>query len=205
MKSSFYLRFGKRLLDIIVSLISIILLLPIFVVIAILIKLDTKGPIFYIQQRVGRDFKKFGLYKFRTMVANADKIGPLVTKDRDPRITRVGYYLRKWKLDELPQFFNVLKGDMSLVGPRPEVERYIDLFRDEYKVILSIKPGITDYATIHFRDEEDIIAQFEDVEKGYTEIVLPKKIELYKKYIEEISLMTDIKILFLTFLKVLIV
>jgi len=190
-------------LDIIVSLISIILLLPIFVVIAILIKLDTKGPIFYIQQRVGRDFKKFGLYKFRTMVANADKIGPLVTKDRDPRITRVGYYLRKWKLDELPQFFNVLKGDMSLVGPRPEVERYIDLFRDEYKVILSIKPGITDYATIHFRDEEDIIAQFEDVEKGYTEIVLPKKIELYKKYIEEISLMTDIKILFLTFLKVL--
>jgi len=205
LKSSFYLRFGKRLLDIIVSLISIILLLPIFVVIAILIKLDTKGPIFYIQQRVGRDFKKFGLYKFRTMVANADKIGPLVTKDRDPRITRVGYYLRKWKLDELPQFFNVLKGDMSLVGPRPEVERYIDLFRDEYKVILSIKPGITDYATIHFRDEEDIIAQFEDVEKGYTEIVLPKKIELYKKYIEEISLMTDIKILFLTFLKVLIV
>lgn len=203
MKSSFYLRFGKRLLDIIVSLISIILLLPIFVVIAILIKLDTKGPIFYIQQRVGRDFKKFGLYKFRTMVVNADKIGPLVTKDRDPRITRVGYYLRKWKLDELPQFFNVLKGDMSLVGPRPEVERYIDLFRDEYKVILSIKPGITDYATIHFRDEEDIIAQFEDVEKGYTEIVLPKKIELYKKYIEEISLMTDIKILFLTFLKVL--
>jgi lipopolysaccharide/colanic/teichoic acid biosynthesis glycosyltransferase len=190
-------------LDIIVSLISIILLLPIFVVIAILIKLDTKGPIFYIQQRVGRDFKKFGLYKFRTMVVNADKIGPLVTKDRDPRITRVGYYLRKWKLDELPQFFNVLKGDMSLVGPRPEVERYIDLFRDEYKVILSIKPGITDYATIHFRDEEDIIAQFEDVEKGYTEIVLPKKIELYKKYIEEISLMTDIKILFLTFLKVL--
>jgi len=203
LKSSFYLRFGKRLLDIIVSLISIILLLPIFVVIAILIKLDTKGPIFYIQQRVGRDFKKFGLYKFRTMVVNADKIGPLVTKDRDPRITRVGYYLRKWKLDELPQFFNVLKGDMSLVGPRPEVERYIDLFRDEYKVILSIKPGITDYATIHFRDEEDIIAQFEDVEKGYTEIVLPKKIELYKKYIEEISLMTDIKILFLTFLKVL--
>jgi len=203
LKSSFYLRFGKRLLDIIVSLISIILLLPIFAVIAILIKLDTKGPIFYIQQRVGRDFKKFGLYKFRTMVVNADKIGLLVTKDRDPRITRVGYYLRKWKLDELPQFFNVLKGDMSLVGPRPEVERYIDLFRDEYKVILSIKPGITDYATIHFRDEEDIIAQFEDVEKGYTEIVLPKKIELYKKYIEEISLMTDIKILFLTFLKVL--
>lgn len=198
-----YRSFGKRLFDLTLSLIAVIFLLPLFLIIALLVKLDSKGPIFYIQQRVGKDFKRFGLLKFRTMVVNADKIGPLVTKDRDPRITRVGYYLRKWKLDELPQFFNVLKGDMSLVGPRPEVERYVEIFKDDYKIVLSVKPGITDYATILFRDEEEVIAGFDDVEKGYIEVVMPKKIELYKKYINEISLFTDMKLLYLTFLKIL--
>lgn len=198
-----YRSFGKRLFDLILSIIAITLLSPFFLIIAILVKLDSKGPIFYIQQRVGKDFKKFGLLKFRTMVVNADKIGPLVTKDKDPRITRVGYYLRKWKLDELPQFFNVLKGDMSLVGPRPEVEKYVEIFKEDYNIVLSVKPGITDYATILFRDEEEIIAGFDNVEKGYVEIVLPKKIELYKRYIDEISLFTDIKLLYLTFLKIL--
>ncbi len=198
-----YRSFGKRLFDLTLSLVAITLLLPLFLLIAIFVKFDSKGPIFYIQQRVGKDFKKFGLFKFRTMVVNADKIGPLVTKDKDPRITRVGYYLRKWKLDELPQFFNVLKGDMSLVGPRPEVERYVELFKEDYKTVLSVKPGITDYATILFRDEEEIIAGFDNVEKGYIEVVLPKKIELYKRYINEISLFTDIKLLCLTFLKIL--
>lgn len=198
-----YKYFGKRIMDVIFSALAILLLLPVFIVIALLIKLDSKGPIFYRQIRMGKDFKPFGLYKFRTMVVDADKIGPLVTKDRDPRITKVGYYLRKWKLDELPQFLNVLKGDMSLVGPRPEVERFVKLFKDDYSIVLTVKPGITDYATILFRDEEDIIAQLDDVEKGYTQVILPKKIELYKKYIEDISFFTDIKLLYLTFLKIL--
>jgi len=189
-------------MDIIFSTLAIILLLPSFFIIALLIKLDTNGPIFYRQIRMGKDFKPFGLYKFRTMVVDADKMGPLVTKDRDPRITKVGYYLRKWKLDELPQFFNVLKGDMSLVGPRPEVEKYVKLFKDDYTIVLTVKPGITDYATILFRDEEDLIARFDDVEKGYTQVILPKKIELYKKYIDDISFFTDIKLLYLTFLKI---
>jgi len=197
-----YRYFGKRLMDIIFSTLAIILLLPSFFIIALLIKLDTNGPIFYRQIRMGKDFKPFGLYKFRTMVVDADKMGPLVTKDRDPRITKVGYYLRKWKLDELPQFFNVLKGDMSLVGPRPEVEKYVKLFKDDYTIVLTVKPGITDYATILFRDEEDLIARFDDVEKGYTQVILPKKIELYKKYIDDISFFTDIKLLYLTFLKI---
>ncbi|MGB9730955.1 MULTISPECIES: sugar transferase [Calditerrivibrio] len=198
-----YKYFGKRIMDVIFSALAILLLLPVFIVIALLIKLDSKGPIFYRQIRMGKDFKPFGLYKFRTMVVDADKIGPLVTKDRDPRITKVGYYLRKWKLDELPQFLNVLKGDMSLVGPRPEVERFVKLFKDDYSIVLTVKPGITDYATILFRDEEDIIAQLDDIEKGYTQVILPKKIELYKKYIEDISFFTDIKLLYLTFLKIL--
>lgn len=189
-------------MDIIFSTLAILLLLPSFFIIALLIKLDTNGPIFYRQIRMGKDFKPFGLYKFRTMVVDADKMGPLVTKDRDPRITKVGYYLRKWKLDELPQFFNVLKGDMSLVGPRPEVEKYVKLYKDDYTIVLTVKPGITDYATILFRDEEDLIARFDDVEKGYTQVILPKKIELYKKYIDDISFFTDIKLLYLTFLKI---
>ncbi|ADR18042.1 sugar transferase [Calditerrivibrio nitroreducens] len=197
-----YRYFGKRLMDIIFSTLAILLLLPSFFIIALLIKLDTNGPIFYRQIRMGKDFKPFGLYKFRTMVVDADKMGPLVTKDRDPRITKVGYYLRKWKLDELPQFFNVLKGDMSLVGPRPEVEKYVKLYKDDYTIVLTVKPGITDYATILFRDEEDLIARFDDVEKGYTQVILPKKIELYKKYIDDISFFTDIKLLYLTFLKI---
>jgi len=127
---------------------------------------------------MGKDFKPFMLYKFRTMVKDADKIGPLVTKDSDPRITKIGRILRKTKLDELPQFINVLKGDMSIVGPRPEVEKYVNARKEDYKVILSIKPGISDYATILFRDEEDIMAKYENVEEAYLNVVLPQKIAL---------------------------
>jgi lipopolysaccharide/colanic/teichoic acid biosynthesis glycosyltransferase len=203
MQNSFYLRFGKRLFDIIFSSSAIVILSPIFLVISLIILISSKGEIFYRQIRVGKDFKPFGLYKFRTMVKDADKIGPLVTKDNDPRITKIGRILRKTKLDELPQFINVLKGDMSIVGPRPEVEKYVNARKEDYKVILSVKPGITDYATILFRDEEDIMAKYDNVEEAYLNIVLPQKIALYRIYIDEISFLTDIKIIAKTILKVL--
>ncbi|MCA1932760.1 MAG: sugar transferase [Calditerrivibrio sp.] len=202
MLNNFYRNTGKRVFDIFFSLLAISFLMPLFLVIAVIIKLDSKGSIFYLQNRIGKDFVPFKLIKFRTMVTDADKIGPLVTKDRDPRITKAGRFLRKAKLDELPQFFNVLKGDMSIVGPRPEVEKYVNLKKDDYKLILSIKPGITDYATILFRDEEDILAKYDDIDYAYLKEILPKKIELYKKYLEEMSLFVDMKIIFLTFLKI---
>lgn len=203
MLNNFYKNIGKRIFDIFFSFLAIILLSPIFLLITILIKLDSKGGVFYLQNRVGKDFVPFKLIKFRTMVIDADKIGPLVTKDRDPRITKVGRFLRKAKLDELPQFLNVIKGDMSIVGPRPEVEKYVTLRKEDYKSILSIKPGITDYATILFRDEEDLLAKYDNIDDGYLKEVLPKKIELYKKYLSEISFFVDVKIIFMTFLKIL--
>lgn len=203
MLNNFYKKIGKRVFDIIFALLSIVFLSPIFLLIAILIKLDSKGGVFYLQNRVGKDFIPFKLIKFRTMIIDADKIGPLVTKDRDPRITKVGRFLRKTKLDELPQFLNVIKGDMSIVGPRPEVEKYVILRKEDYESILSIKPGITDYATILFRNEEDILAKYDNIDDGYLKEVLPKKIELYKKYLSEISFFVDIKIILMTFLKIL--
>ncbi|MCX8084290.1 MAG: sugar transferase [Calditerrivibrio sp.] len=203
MGNSFYKKHGKRLFDIIFSMFALVVLSPLFLVITLLIKMDSKGPVFYKQDRVGKDFKKFKLFKFRTMIQDADKVGPLVTAERDPRITKVGAFLRKWKLDELPQFFNVLIGDMSIVGPRPEVEKYVTLFIDEYKAILSIKPGITDYATLQYRNEEEIMAKYDDVEKGYIEEVLPKKIELYRVYIDDFSFITDLKIVFKTISRIL--
>ena len=174
-----YKKFGKRLFDIIATVMGGILLIPIILPIAIWIKLSSKGPLFYIQKRVGLDFKEFDLYKFRSMVVDADKKGPSVTSGDDPRITKVGAIIRKTKIDELPQLLNVLKGDMSLVGPRPEVMKFVKRKQDEYKKILSVKPGITDNAAIEFRDEETIMEQYEDKEKAYIDFVLPKKIELY--------------------------
>ncbi len=196
-----YTAFGKRIFDIFAVLIGGTLLLPIVIPIAFWIKLSSKGPLFYIQKRVGKDFKEFNLYKFRSMVINADEIGPSVTSGDDPRITKVGRIIRKTKIDELPQLLNVLKGDMSLVGPRPEVMKFVKLKENEYKKILSIKPGITDNAAIEFRDEETIMEQYEEKEKAYIDIVLPKKIKLYNHYIDNISLKNDI-ILILKTLKV---
>ncbi len=197
-----YKKFGKRVFDIIASSFGLIVLSPLFVVIAFLVKFGSKGPIFFVQKRVGKNFKEFNLYKFRSMVIDAPKKGPLVTSGDDPRITKVGRFLRKTKLDELPQLFNVLKGDMSLVGPRPEVKKYVDLKKEEYKKVLLIPPGITDLAAIEFRDEEEILKQFKDKEKAYIEKILPKKIALYYKYIDTISFSNDIKIILKT-LKVL--
>ena len=146
----------KRIMDIVFSLGFILILSPVLLLIAIWIKLDSTGPVFYLQERIGLHRKPFRIYKFRTMYPDADKRGLLTVGGRDPRVTRAGYYLRKFKLDELPQFFNVLGGSMSLVGPRPEVRKYVDLYTDEQKKVLSVRPGITDYASIEYVDENMI-------------------------------------------------
>ena len=193
-----YKNFGKRVFDIIATLIGGILLLPLIVPIAIWIKLSSKGPLFYVQKRVGKDFKEFDLYKFRSMIVDADKVGPSVTSGDDPRITKVGKIIRRTKIDELPQLLNVLKGDMSLVGPRPEVMKFVEQKKAEYKKVLSVKPGITDNAAIEFRDEETIMQQYDDKEKAYIDIVLPQKIELYYKYIDNMTFTNDIKLILQT-------
>jgi len=193
-----YKNFGKRVFDIIATVIGSILLLPIIIPIAVWIKVSSKGPLFYVQKRVGKDFQEFNLYKFRSMVVDADKVGPSVTSGDDPRITKVGKIIRKTKIDELPQLLNVLKGDMSLVGPRPEVMKFVEQKKEAYKQVLSVKPGITDNAAIEFRDEETIMEQYEDKEKAYIDIVLPQKIELYYQYIDTISFVNDIKLILKT-------
>ena len=193
-----YKSFGKRVFDLVASSIGLLLLLPLFIIIAIWIKLSSKGPVFYTQKRVGKDFKEFNLYKFRSMVVGADRRGPGVTSSDDLRITKVGKFLRDTKLDELPQLLNVLKGEMSLVGPRPELKKFVDAKREEYRKVLNVKPGITDNAAIAFRNEEEIMSQYEDKEKAYIEHILPQKIQLYYDYIDSISFVNDIKLILKT-------
>lgn len=197
-----YRKYIKRIIDFLLALIGIILLIPFFIIIAILIKKEDGGSIFFKQVRVGQYGKPFRIYKFRTMVENAGKMGPQVTKGDDPRITKIGKFLRKYKLDELPQLINVLKGDMSLVGPRPEVPKYVEVYKEDYNEILKVKPGITDYATLEYVDEEEILKGANDVEKVYLEKVLPEKIKYYKKYINDISFLTDLKLILKTLKKI---
>lgn len=192
----------KRIFDIILSLFGLIILLPFMLIIAIFIKLDTKGPIFFKQLRVTKNGREFKIFKYRTMKVGSDKYSQ-ITIGEDSRITKVGSFLRRYKLDEIPQLINVLIGDMSLVGPRPEVPKYVALYTDEQKEILKVRAGITDYASIEFSDENDLLASEEDPEKAYIEKIMPKKIELNKKYISEISILTDIKIILLTIKKIL--
>ena len=193
-----YIIFWKRVFDIAATLLGGTLLLPVIIPIGLWIKLSSKGPLFYVQKRVGKNFEEFDLYKFRSMVIGADKVGPSVTSGDDPRITKVGAIIRRTKIDELPQLFNVLKGDMSLVGPRPEVMKFVVQKKDAYRKILSVKPGITDNAAIEFRDEETIMEQYEDKEKAYIDIILPQKIELYNQYIDTISFKNDFKLILQT-------
>ena len=190
-----YTKFGKRAFDIVATIIGSAMLLPIIIPIVIWIKLSSKGPLFYVQKRVGKDFEEFDLYKFRSMIVDADKVGPSVTSGDDTRITKVGKIIRRTKIDELPQLLNVLQGHMSIVGPRPEVMKFVEQKRDAYQKVLSVKPGITDNAAIEFRDEETIMEQYENKEKAYIDIVLPQKIELYYKYIDTISFINDIKLI----------
>ena len=188
----------KRIFDFIFSLIGLILLLPFFIVISLLIILNSGFPVFYTQKRVGKNNKDFGLLKFRTMKKNADKLGLLTVGGRDPRITNIGYYLRKYKLDELPQLLNVFIGDMSLVGPRPEVRKYVDMYNDEQKKVLLVKPGITDLASLEYFSENDLLAKSSDPEETYIKEIMPSKLELNKKYISEAGLLTDLKIILRT-------
>ena len=172
------------------------------IIIAILIKLDSKGPIFFKQVRVTKNGREFKIFKYRTMKIGSDKYSQ-ITVGKDSRITKIGDFLRKYKLDEIPQLINVLLGDMSLVGPRPEVPKYVALYTEEQREILKVRAGITDYASIEFSNENDILANEVDPEKAYIEKIMPKKIELNKKYLSEISVITDVKIILLTIKKIL--
>ena len=191
-----------RFFDFILSLVGLVVLAPIFIVLAIWIKIDSKGPVFYKQVRVGKNSIDFELFKFRSMVVGADKKGLITVGGRDPRITHSGYFIRKYKLDELPQLINVLVGDMSLVGPRPEVRKYVDLYTDEQQKVLSVKPGITDYASIEYMDENEILGKSSDPEKTYIEEIMPEKIKYNMKYINNKSLFEYFKIILLTVLKI---
>jgi lipopolysaccharide/colanic/teichoic acid biosynthesis glycosyltransferase len=194
--------FIKRLFDILMSLIGIIILSPVFILISLLIKLDSKGPVMFKQIRVGRGERNFKILKFRTMVTDAEQKGAQITVGRDSRITRVGHFLRKSKLDEIPQLINVLKGDMSLVGPRPEVPKYTRYYNSSQKRIFEIRPGITDLASIKYRDENEILAKSDRPEETYIEEIMVDKLKLNLQYLSEMSLLTDIKIIFMTLLKI---
>ena len=191
-----------RFCDILFSFLGLLFLSPLFIIVALWIVIDNPGPVFYRQQRVGKDNKDFGLLKFRSMRVGADKMSLITIGDRDPRVTRAGYYIRKFKLDELPQLWNVLIGDMSLVGPRPEVRRYVDTYTAEQRIVLSVRPGITDYASIEYIDENDLLAKSSDPDKTYIEEIIPAKIALNMRYINHQTLGEYLKIIFLTFAKI---
>lgn len=189
----------KRLFDFVASGCGLIILSPLFIVLAIWIKIDSEGPVFYRQVRVGKNNKDFRIYKFRSMRVGSDK-GSLVTiGGRDPRITRSGYFIRKFKLDELPQLINVFVGDMSLVGPRPEVRHYVDYWTSEQMHVLDVRPGITDPASIKFRNENELMEQVEDPEKYYIEVIMQEKLRLYLEYVNHHSFFGDIALIFKTF------
>ena len=189
----------KRLFDIVASGLGLIVLSPLFLILAIWIKLDSKGPVFYRQVRVGYKNKDFRIFKFRSMRVGADK-GSLVTiGGHDPRVTRSGYFIRKFKFDELPQLINVFLGDMSLVGPRPEVRHYVDYWTPEQMHVLDVRPGITDPASIKFRNENELMEKTEDPEKYYIEVIMQEKIKLYLEYVEKHNFFYDLGLIFKTF------
>lgn len=191
-----------RLFDIFFSTVGLIILSPLFLILAIWIKFDSSGPVFYKQIRVGKDNKDFKLFKFRSMVTKAENKGLITVGERDPRVTHSGYFIRKYKLDELPQLINVFTGDMSLVGPRPEVRRYVDMYNETQQKVLTVKPGITDYASIEYIDENELLGKAENPERVYIEKIMPEKIEYNMKYINNRSVKEYFKIIFLTFGKI---
>jgi len=191
-----------RFFDIIFSALGLIILSPLLLVIWLLIVTESRGGGFYTQERIGKDGVPFRLYKFRSMRPDSDKGSLITIGGHDSRITRSGYFIRKYKLDELPQLWNVLKGDMSLVGPRPEVRRYVDLYTPEQRVVLRVRPGITDYASIEYADENEILGKADDPERTYIEQIMPEKIRYNLKYINHPTVGEDFKIIFLTFKKI---
>lgn len=188
----------KRLLDIFISFIALIFLSPLLIIISFVIMLSSGRPIFYSQERVGKDWKRFRIIKFRTMVTEADRIGPGISSEDDERITKFGKFLRKYKLDELPQLLNVFVGEMSLIGPRPEIPKYAEFYKDDYSKILKLKPGITDYASVNYRNEAALLNGKSEGESFYLTKILPEKISLYKKYLRDASFTTDLKIILST-------
>ena len=189
----------KRIFDIVASGIGLILLSPLFVILAIWIKCDSIGPVFYRQVRVGRNNMDFQLFKFRSMRVGSDKKGLITVGGHDPRITRSGYYIRKYKLDEFPQLINVFKGDMSLVGPRPEVRKYVDMYTEEQMHVLDVRPGITDLASIRYRNENELLERVNDPDKYYVEVIMPDKLRINLEYVARHSFTFDIRLIFQTF------
>lgn len=191
----------KRIFDLIVSLIILLVFFPFGLILGLIIIFTSSGGVFYRQERIGQNGKPFKIFKFRTMRQNADKLGKLTVGMRDPRITAIGYFIRKYKLDEFPQFINVLIGEMSIVGPRPEVKEYVDLYTEEQREILNVKPGITDYASLEYFKENELLGQSNDPQQTYIEEIMPAKIALNKKYIANPTIGQDLKIMWMTFLK----
>ncbi len=183
---------------------GLILIFPFLLVIGVLIKMGSKGGVFYLQERIGKSGKPFKIYKFRTMQVGSDKKGLLSLGKHDMRITKIGHFLRKYKLDELPQLINVLIGDMSFVGPRPEVKKYVDLYTESQREILQVKPGITDIASLEYFEEEQVLGASDNPEKTYVEEIMPHKIRLNKKYLNDVSLFSDIKIIWKTITRIFI-
>lgn len=192
----------KRLFDIVVSIIILCVFFPFGLILSIAIALESRGGVFYRQERIGKNGIPFKLLKFRSMRVDSDKTGKLTVGMRDSRITRTGYFIRKFKLDEFPQFVNVLLGDMSVVGPRPEVKEYVDLYTEEQQKVLSVKPGITDYASLEYFKENELLGKSDDPQKTYIEEIMPAKLALNKKYIDNPTLGQDLKIMWATFMKI---
>ena len=188
-----------RFFDVLFSALGLLVLSPVFFVVSLCIVVDSRGGVFYRQTRVGKDGRDFRLYKFRSMRSGSDKRGLITVGAKDARITKVGYFLRKYKLDELPQLINVLKGEMSLVGPRPEVRKYVEMYTEEQRRVLSVRPGITDYASIEYVDENRILGEAENPDKAYVEVVMPDKIRLNMRYIDHRTVGEYFRIIFLTF------
>ena len=193
---------AKRLFDIVSSGIGLLCLAPVFVVMAIWIKLDSRGPVFYRQTRVGRYGRDFRIFKFRSIRVGSDKGRQITVGERDPRITRSGYFIRRYKIAELPQLINVFLGDMSIVGPRPEVRKYVDLYSEEQRKVFQVRPGITDLASIKYRNENELLSQVDDPDTYYIDVIMPDKLTINLEYIRHQSFMGDIKIIFNTLFKI---
>lgn len=191
----------KRLFDIIFSFIGLVLLSPVFLIMAIWIKSDSKGPVFYKQIRVGKNGKEFSLYKFRSMHIGSDRKGLLTIGGKDPRVTNSGYFIRKFKLDEFPQLINVFFGEMSIVGPRPEVPKYVALYNKEQRMVLTVRPGISDYSSIRFSNENELLEKAEKPEEFYISEIMPEKLLMNLEYIRNNNLWIDVRIILMTFKK----
>lgn len=194
----------KRVFDVVASGLGLLALSPVFLILGIWIKSDSRGPVFYRQVRVGRYNRDFRLFKFRSMRVGSDKKGLITVGGRDPRVTRSGYFIRKYKLDELPQLINVFRGDMSLVGPRPEVRKYVEMYTSEQLHVLDVRPGITDMASIRYRNENELLAEAEDPEAFYVNVVMPDKLKINLEYVVRHSFGFDMRLIFKTIMEVIL-